>query len=213
MRKYILLIICIGVVVFGVTAHASTFANDVDYFMGSGLSASSVRANSLNSLGSYDAPAVDGQNIAVGGNYNFLSLGMGGSAVFSFGSTFTGAVTIYETTWNRPNNHNEYAQVWGGTADVMSDSGINLGSDAWVLLSPSIYNQNVDSSGGQTVFTNGIYSYLKITDITGSVQGGTNGDGFDINAVSVTPTPIPGAVWLLGAGLVTLVGVRRKMGV
>lgn len=30
-------------------------------------------------------------------------------------------------------------------------------------------------------------------------------------ALSVKPTPIPGAVWLLGSGLLGLVGIRRKM--
>ena len=210
MRKYIILVTCFVLLLFAMTAHAATFANSVDYFMGSGLSSTSVRANSLNSLGSYDAPAVDSQNVEVGGSNNFLSLGMGGSAVFSFGSSFTGPVTIYETTWNRPNRYNEYAQVWAATDDVLTSSGINLGSDAWVLLSPSVYNQNGDSLGGQTVFANGIYSYLKITDITSSAPDGSNGDGFDINAVSVSPTPIPGAIWILGVGLAGLIGVRRK---
>ncbi|WP_419779396.1 VPLPA-CTERM sorting domain-containing protein [Maridesulfovibrio sp.] len=212
MRKYVILMACLSMLLFGISAQAATFANSVDYFMGSGLSATSVRANPLNSLGSYDAPAVDSQNVAVGGDYNFLSLGMGGSAVFSFGRSFTGPVTIYETTWNRPNNYNEYAQVWAATDDVLTSSGVNLGSDAWVLLSPSIYNQDGDSFGGQTVFANGIYSYLKVTDTTGSVAGGSSGDGFDINAVSVSPTPIPGAIWILGAGLAGLIGVRRRIG-
>ncbi|WP_320008533.1 hypothetical protein [Maridesulfovibrio sp.] len=210
MKKFIVLITCFILLLFAISAHAATFASSVDYFMGSGLSSTSVRANPLNALGSYNAPAVDIQNAEVGGNNNFLSLGMGGTAVFSFGKTFTGPVTIYETTWNRPNGYSEYAQVWAATDDVLTSSGINLGSDAWVLLSPSIYNQDGDSLGGQTVFANGIYSYLKITDVTGS-SGGTAGDGFDINAVSVSPTPIPGAIWILGVGLAGLIGVRRKV--
>lgn len=37
------------------------------------------------------------------------------------------------------------------------------------------------------------------------------GDGFGIDNVSVgtSPTPVPGALWLLGSGLIGLVGVRR----
>ena len=31
------------------------------------------------------------------------------------------------------------------------------------------------------------------------------------DSVSPAPVPLPGAVWLLGAGLIGLVGVRRKM--
>lgn len=41
-----------------------------------------------------------------------------------------------------------------------------------------------------------------------SIQGG---DTLAISSVEVSPTPIPGAVWLLGSGLIGLVGVRRKM--
>ena len=31
-----------------------------------------------------------------------------------------------------------------------------------------------------------------------------------ITAVTASPTPIPGAIWILGSGLVGLVGIRRK---
>jgi hypothetical protein len=30
------------------------------------------------------------------------------------------------------------------------------------------------------------------------------------STLTVSPTPIPGAIWLLGSGLVGLVGIRRK---
>lgn len=40
----------------------------------------------------------------------------------------------------------------------------------------------------------------------------TNNDGYGIDNLSVgSPTPIPGAIWLLGSGLVGLVGLRRRM--
>ena len=40
-------------------------------------------------------------------------------------------------------------------------------------------------------------------------QGLTFGNGA-IASVAITPTPIPGAVWLLGSGLLGLVGIGRK---
>ena len=34
---------------------------------------------------------------------------------------------------------------------------------------------------------------------------------FDFDDVSMNPVPIPGAIWLLGSGLIGLIGVRRKL--
>jgi hypothetical protein len=44
-----------------------------------------------------------------------------------------------------------------------------------------------------------------------NVFGIGGGDtGFGLFGVQVTTVPVPGAVWLLGSGLVGLVGLRRK---
>lgn len=70
-----------------------------------------------------------------------------------------------------------------------------------------------------------IYSYFGITATSGSVAGldltffasGTIDGGFTSNGINSgsitdvpTPTPIPAAAWLLGSGLMGLVGLRRK---
>ncbi len=68
--------------------------------------------------------------------------------------------------------------------------------------------------------------YVRIVDIVGDGNHfDTSGDviydpyptsgsaGFDLDAIGVlhqSPVPIPGAVWLLGSGLLGLVGIRRK---
>ena len=68
--------------------------------------------------------------------------------------------------------------------------------------------------------------YVKIVDIVGDGSYlDSSGDviydpyptwgsaGFDLDAVGVinqSPVPIPGAVWLLGSGLLGIVGIRRK---
>ncbi len=44
----------------------------------------------------------------------------------------------------------------------------------------------------------------------GTIVGGYAGQDGVEHAFVATPTPIPGAVWLLGSGLISLVGIRRK---
>lgn len=40
--------------------------------------------------------------------------------------------------------------------------------------------------------------------------GNTNGNANFLDAVGANPVPIPGAVWLLGSGILGLIGIRRK---
>ena len=55
------------------------------------------------------------------------------------------------------------------------------------------------------VFTNG--NFTDVTKLGFSGQGTIYVDNFGVSAV-----PIPGAVWLLGSGLLGLAGLRRKLG-
>ena len=41
-------------------------------------------------------------------------------------------------------------------------------------------------------------------------DGDTHGNANFIDAFGANPVPIPGAVWLLGSGLLGLLGIRRK---
>ncbi|MBG0788870.1 MAG: hypothetical protein H0S80_00055 [Desulfovibrionaceae bacterium] len=185
----------LALLTFGSGAFAAPlYATTVEEYAPVGYVAPS-RSITGNALGAPD----DYENSS---DIRFLSLGggadadgYGGYVVLSFGQTFTGSATIYETTYDRPNNHREYAYVYG-SAD----------NQTWDILG-EIYNQ--DNGGASTVTFAGIYSYLKILDIT-DLRGGTAGDGYDVDAVAVTPTPIPGAAWLLGSGLIGLVGLRRR---
>jgi len=102
-----------------------------------------------------------------------------------------------------------------GTNDY--NHGINFGNkiDFSVLFAS---NDFAASPSGNSTFSLGLYS-----DEAGlnSLLGGTlltvdlNNDGTTTvqslaKETSATPTPIPAAAWLLGSGLMGLVGVRRR---
>lgn len=200
MKTRILILTCLALLAVGSSAYAATtYATSASYY-GDISGVAEARAYVENALGDPDAdPFVTGSNI------DFMSLGKNGSGVYSFGKDFDSSVTIYETTWGKRAGYNEYAQVLGSTD-----------GEKWLSLG-YVNNQSYD---GYTLNFSGTFSYLMITDITsiatqgllGDVWVGTaaTGDGFDVNAVSISSTPIPGAVWLLGSGLLGLVGIRRR---
>lgn len=187
---------------FAVVSPPSVYADSVvAYNPTSGVA--SARADATNALGAPD-PIISSSGI------NFVSLGIGsadtqgigGSIILDFGTHFTGSATIYETTYEPRTGYNEYADVYG----------LNVDTGSWDFL--GTVNNQPQGSGDYDGYTldflvDGIFSQMKIVDTT-FANGGANGDGFDVNAVAVTPTPIPGAALLLGSGLVGLVGLRRR---
>jgi hypothetical protein len=63
--------------------------------------------------------------------------------------------------------------------------------------------------------TSDYFSYVRLTDDPdeGNMSGSSVGADIDsIGAISsAAPVPIPGAFWLLGSGLIGLVGLKRKL--
>lgn len=206
MNPRILILLILALLAFGSTALAAPiYATDVEAYSPFG-SVASNRQIEANALGAQNDPGS-------GGPLNFLSLGVdktntnggyGGYAAFSFaGKQFAKSVTIYETTYNRT-GYEEYATLYGSNSASFGDTS------SWTLLG-TVDNQNVDVDGGSTldITGKGAFTYLIVVDST-KLNGGTLADGFDIDAVKVSATPLPGALWLLGSGLVGLVGLRRR---
>jgi hypothetical protein len=148
---------------------------------------------------------------------DFLSLGLGGFAVFDFGVGFQDATVTYETTFNDRDGYPEKARVYGVGFGFDYDGpdvdGYGVMSSPPDLSDTNLFTplgvvDNADDAGVfELTFETGPYRYLVLEDVTDS---GPSFDGFDVDAVAVTPVPLPGAAWLLGFGLVAMVGLRRK---
>ncbi|AFY48255.1 hypothetical protein Nos7524_2413 [Nostoc sp. PCC 7524] len=170
----------------------------LEYNAGAGIQ-ESFRTNTNNALGT---PQADPSNNS---NKNFLSLGLGGSAIFEFGGKFLPEVTLWETTWGGTakrdqNYHNEKVEVFVGN-DLKN----------WISLG---IIENIDDGayinpGGATIkakdqnIATTLFQYLKLVDVSPTkatqtaTEKATSGDGFDVNAVAVKTVqsvPEPGSI-------------------
>lgn len=155
------------------------YATTVDtYTQGAGVKG--VRSNTANALGTPDG--------------KFLSLGLGGSAIFSFGTKFIAKGAVFEVTWGNVSKHQESADIYG-----------IVGGMAKLLGSIS------NASDGSFDFA-GIFDQLRFVDT--SPLGKGSKDGFDIDALNVTPAPVPvpaGGLLLLSAvGGIAMLRRRKR---
>lgn len=185
-----------------------------DYVRGTGVV--DARANPNNALHT-DGAADDYQNPTVV-NADFLSLGLGGSVVLYLANNEAiknvagDDFTVFETTGGadaanyNPSVYPEYAEIFAFTGGIYNSGADYSSSIYWQSLGTILQNGSLDL--GSLLYTTAI----KIKDVT--KRGGPSGDGFDVYGLGikeVTSVPVPAAVWMLGTGLVALVGVRRKL--
>jgi len=120
---------------------------------------------------------------------SFVSLGLGGEIVLAFSQPFKAVGEIFEVTFNDKTKHPESADIYVG-------DGVT-----WTLIA-SVKNY-LSTSFAAT----GIFTQLKIVDTT---TKGPSFDGFDIDAVSVSPVPVPAAGLMLAGALAGLGSLRRR---
>jgi hypothetical protein len=93
------------------------------------------------------------------------------------------------------------------TANSSLHVALNQGTQYWVVLAAQgngyfSWNENINLPG--SVAIKGLQGY---PDTNWHVNSSIYTPVFDVNG---TPVPIPGAVWLLGSGLLGLVAIRRR---
>jgi hypothetical protein len=125
-----------------------------------------ARSNALNSL-------LEPQGVDQG--YNFLSLGMGGWASYSFVyAIFDGPgvdISIVETSWGSPT-----CQAWPESAFV---------EGAYNIDGPYVFLGQICQDGSIDIANSGIngFNYVRVTDRTPAQQFDGNADGYDIDGL------------------------------
>lgn len=156
------------------------------------------------------------KNALDGDTATFRSLGLGGAAVFSFDSAFSGTVTIWETTFGScSRNGSNQCTHWPEAVDVYAGNTWNkdfsilsdLSSHGWTLLG-ELGNAQASGANGGSLQANGTFNFLLLIDK--GLATSSPKDGFDVAKVSVTAVPVPGAVWLFGSALVGMIGLGRR---
>jgi hypothetical protein len=151
----------ISIVITALTAMPSmagvlTYATKVEFYNNKGTQMEEYRKTLDNAIG---APQIDSSNNS---NKNFLSLGIGGEAIFSFGTLFSKQVTLWETTWGN------YSTQAGYDEQVQVFVGNSLDGNDWLNIGTirNIADNAYKNSLGATLNINNdnTYKYVKLVD-------------------------------------------------
>lgn len=201
----------------GSSAHAFTYsyATAVRWDAGTHVSLSNNLTSRYNQAGALGSP-----NASTGTNTNFLSLGLGGIAVFDFGVEFAAAAIVFETTGGRASYPTETAKVYvAGSSYAPTFAGLNAGNGlAQISTAPFTYVTTITSKTPSSLIDlaplGGTFRYILLQDVTTGAATGAGYDGFDVDAIGVAPVPEPATFVLAGLGMagIVLFGRRRKNG-
>ena len=95
------------------------------------------------------------------------------------------------------------------------DGTWNVGADtAWTTHTAALNSTNFTHWSGSTGSSLTLAEVLQAPDDVGIFFGGSTASGtgdLKVDNFGFAPVPIPGAMWLLGSGLIGIVGIRRKL--
>ncbi|WP_281927176.1 PEP-CTERM sorting domain-containing protein [Roseibium album] len=167
----------------GTGGFADGYATTITYDKNAARGTSNNRGNALNALGAADD--------------SFFEIGFGSFIDLTFGAVFDTSVKLFEVTFGTVSS-------WPESVEVFVGDGIDFTSIG------SISNAAAQDGGMVPIGLAGTFNTVRILD-TSPTRGRSTG-GFDLDAVRVTPVPVPAALPLLGAGLAVLgfFGWRRR---
>ncbi len=201
--KNIIAATCVAVAALGVgAANAAVYVSEVVSFdPGTGNRGPDGGGTSIADAFAKVGGAPDG---------NFLSLGLGGGIVLGFGAgPFQGASVLFEVT----NGCGVTCGSWPESVSV-STSMNEAGSWDYVgtLTNSAAPTEISGNTRGYLLNITTPFRYLYLVDTSPTSPSGNSNAGWDIDAVSVAPIPVPAALPLLVAGIGGLAwaGRRRK---
>ncbi|MBG0789719.1 MAG: hypothetical protein H0S80_04385 [Desulfovibrionaceae bacterium] len=165
-----------------------------------GIAFGTITSGSAGYIGSTTTTQADYDETPLANSLYYYSNGTPGSA--SGKGDFTldldqahHALGFYATDW-----HDQ-----GGTV-ILEVGGVDGTGAGWTEFINVRDLTGTMDSGSLVYFS--FFSDLAFDTVTFKASGG---DGYGIDNLTVgAPTPIPGAVWLLGSGLIGLIGLRRR---
>jgi hypothetical protein len=173
--------------------YATTIDAQRGFLKPSNIPDTPARANPDNALGAPDGI--------------FYSMGFGGTAVLGFGEAFYQDATVWEVTLQPGlgGDHDEAVDVFVGSSYLADSFDITSFTFVGTI-------NNKLAQGGQTLsFSGGPFSYLALVDVTeGMFPDSSSFDGFDLDAVGVSPVPLPAGGLLLLTAIGGLAAARRR---
>ena len=125
-------------------------------------------------------------------NDTFFEIGSGASADFTFGRDFNTDVTVYEVTFGNVSRWEESADLYVGFGGVFHFVSSISNADAQNGLLLGLLGLPIS-----------VFDTVRLTD-TSSLPG-----IFDVDAVQVSPVPLPAAAWLFLSALGAMFGIKR----